>query len=188
MENYWETRYKSGGNSGSGSYGEYAEYKAATINELIAKYDIKTISDFGCGDGNQIGLFSGYDTYHGYDISEFIIGKNIVNFKNNYNMSFYYNIKDVPESDMCLSLDVTYHIVNENDFINYISELFGKSKKYVLIYSSDFDGSEFISDYVHHRKIGEWISKLQPDFELIETPTHPTIATKFFMYERKVTI
>ena len=38
MENFWDTRYKSGGNSGNGSYGESAEHKAAVINDYIKKF------------------------------------------------------------------------------------------------------------------------------------------------------
>lgn len=36
-KNYWENRYKSGGNSGAGSYSNLAEFKAEIINEFVAK-------------------------------------------------------------------------------------------------------------------------------------------------------
>lgn len=40
-DNYWETRYKSRGNSGSGSYGDEAKFKADYINDIIQKLQIK---------------------------------------------------------------------------------------------------------------------------------------------------
>ena len=40
---YWETRYKSGGNSGVGSYTKFAEFKASFVNLLIKKYNIESI-------------------------------------------------------------------------------------------------------------------------------------------------
>jgi len=128
MNNYWENRYKSGGNSGSSAYGEYAVYKASIVNSYVNELNIKTISDYGCGDGNQISLLSGFELYHGYDISDFIINKNIIKFKNINNMFFYKNINDLPESDLNISLDVLYHIVNMSDFIIYLTKLFNKSK------------------------------------------------------------
>ena len=51
---YWETRYKSGGNSGVGSYTKFAEFKASFVNLLIKKYNIESIIEFGVGDGNQL--------------------------------------------------------------------------------------------------------------------------------------
>ena len=33
---YWEERYRRGGNSGAGSYGKLAEFKAEVINDFVA--------------------------------------------------------------------------------------------------------------------------------------------------------
>jgi hypothetical protein len=57
MNNFWENRYRMGGNSGAGSYGEFAEHKANVINNYILKYNIKQYQIFGCGDGNQISFY-----------------------------------------------------------------------------------------------------------------------------------
>ena len=66
---YWENRYKSGGNSGAGSYGQLCEFKADVINTFVAKNNIMTVMEFGCGDGNQLS-YSNYPEYVGYDVSE----------------------------------------------------------------------------------------------------------------------
>ena len=88
MDNYWDNRYKTGGNSGLGSYGENAKYKANIINTYINKFRIKTICDFGCGDGNQISLFEGFDKYFGCDISLHALSICEEKFKNNGKMTF----------------------------------------------------------------------------------------------------
>jgi hypothetical protein len=38
---YWDKRYKTGGNSGTGSYNNIAEFKAKIVNDLLKKYEVK---------------------------------------------------------------------------------------------------------------------------------------------------
>ncbi len=65
---YWNGRYKAGGNSGIGSYGRLAEFKAEIINNFVADYEIHTVIEWGCGDGNQLSLAQ-YPQYIGFDVS-----------------------------------------------------------------------------------------------------------------------
>src|ERR1700690_3055812 len=65
---YWMERYKSGGNSGPGSYNKLAEFKAQVLNNFVVMNNIKTVIEYGCGDGNQLRL-SNYPSYLGFDIS-----------------------------------------------------------------------------------------------------------------------
>ena len=69
---YWEKRYVTGGNSGDGSYGYLAKYKAEIINNFIEKNSINAIIEFGTGDGNQIKHMN-YKNYIGFDVSNYII-------------------------------------------------------------------------------------------------------------------
>ena len=39
----------------------------------VREFNIKTISDFGCGDGNQLKSLKGFENYCGFDISSNII-------------------------------------------------------------------------------------------------------------------
>src|SRR5262245_61906539 len=66
---YWQDRYAAGGNSGVGSYGKFAEFKAEVINDFVAEKSIISVIEFGCGDGNQLKL-SRYQTYIGFDVSK----------------------------------------------------------------------------------------------------------------------
>jgi hypothetical protein len=65
---YWEERYKYGGNSGAGSYSENADYKASRINQVVKSFDVRTVLEFGCGDGNNLSLYK-FDHYLGLDVS-----------------------------------------------------------------------------------------------------------------------
>jgi SAM-dependent methyltransferase len=65
---YWENRYCQGGNSGAGSYGELAEFKAETLNKFVAENNIHSVIEFGCGDGNQL-MLANYPYYTCVDVS-----------------------------------------------------------------------------------------------------------------------
>src|SRR5262245_42492336 len=64
---YWQFRYKEGGSSGAGSYGRLAQFKSEVLNKLVAHQDVKTVVEFGCGDGNQL-LTARYPQYIGLDV------------------------------------------------------------------------------------------------------------------------
>ena len=44
--NFWEKRYLKNGNSGEGSYGRLAEYKAETLNEFVCRHKVKNVLEF----------------------------------------------------------------------------------------------------------------------------------------------
>ena len=53
---YWENRYVADGNSGPGSYGDLAIFKAKILNEFIGTKNVQSVIEFGCGDGHQLSL------------------------------------------------------------------------------------------------------------------------------------
>lgn len=65
---YWEERYRSGGDSGAGSYSRLAHFKADFLNEFVVANEIKSVIEFGSGDGAQLEL-ANYPTYIGVDVS-----------------------------------------------------------------------------------------------------------------------
>src|ERR1700689_4886366 len=65
---YWDSRYAGGGNSGDGSYGNLAKFKASVLNQFVAENRIASVVEFGCGDGNQVSLAE-YPRYVGIDVS-----------------------------------------------------------------------------------------------------------------------
>ncbi|MDR2602882.1 MAG: class I SAM-dependent methyltransferase [Spirochaetaceae bacterium] len=71
---YWEGRYAQGGNSGAGSRDKLAAFKAGIINSFVAERSIKTVMEFGCGDGGQL-LLADYPFYTGFDVSDTALEK-----------------------------------------------------------------------------------------------------------------
>lgn len=182
---YWKERYANGGNSGSGSYGENAKHKADVINDYIKKFNVKTISDFGCGDGNQISLLVGFDKYMGFDVSAHALYICHEKFKENKKMNFCSLMSDLPIADLCLSLDVLYHILDQSDYDNYMKTLFNKSNKYVLIFSSNHDDNNHNAQHIFHRKFTDWVEKNENIFELVESiDNYLLTSAKFFLYKK----
>lgn len=67
--NYWDNRYRGGGNSGAGSYGKLSQFKNKIISGFCKKNEIGHIIEFGSGDGNQASLLPNHIEYIGLDVS-----------------------------------------------------------------------------------------------------------------------
>ena len=65
---YWERNYARGGTSGPGSYNALAEAKAAFLNDFVRTRQVRSVIEFGCGDGHQLSL-ADYPAYIGLDVS-----------------------------------------------------------------------------------------------------------------------
>jgi len=165
---YWEDRYKNGDNSGLGSYGDEANFKSDYINNFIKNFDIKSINDFGCGDSNQISMFVGFKKYTAFDVSKTILDLCINKFKSDNRFTFVNNTNDMSLSDVTFSLDVTYHVVEDKYFDEYMHNLFRLTNKYVLIYSINSDNSSGFAEHLKNRKFVDWVNTNYPNFELID--------------------
>lgn len=157
-EQYWEDRYKSNKNSGAGSYGRLSVFKAEILNQFVITNAVETVIEFGCGDGNQL-LIADYPKYVGYDVSKKAVSICQKMFKNDTSKTFKLNNAFEPNNEnkanLVLSLDVIYHLVEDEVFNNYMNLLFSASNKYVAIYSSNYN--DHSADHVKSRKFTDWI-------------------------------
>ena len=183
---YWENRYLKNGNSGAGSYGLKAAYKATVINQFVEEKNIKKVIELGCGDGNQLKQFH-FHQYNGFDVSPTAIRKCEEIFKEDASKKFsLYEPGTIPTnfiSDLSLSLDVIYHLVEDEVFETYLKNLFSLSLKYVMIYAWDVE--EAARFHVRHRKFTKWISENISGFQLIDRISKDGFCD-FFIYERSV--
>ena len=195
---YWEKRYREGGNSGSGSYNRLAEFKAEVLNEFVASRKIESVIEFGCGDGNQLSLAK-YPAYVGLDVSKKALQICIERFKQDATKSFFLydsmvfcdNIK-LFRIDLAISLDVIYHLVEDDIFEKYMHDLFNTAKKYVIIYSSNFDKK--FTFYETDRNFTAWIEsnikgwkfvkKLDNRYPHDDADPDNTSRADFYFYER----
>jgi SAM-dependent methyltransferase len=157
---YWEKRYSAGGNSGVGSYALFAEFKAEVLNDFVATHAVRTVIELGCGDGNQLGLAK-YESYLGFDVSDAAVARCRERFGSDASKSFRpMSEYDGETADLTLSLDVIYHLVEDDVFERYLRTLFGASRRYVIIYSSDSDDNRgYEGTHVRHRKFTRWIQE-----------------------------
>ena len=157
--NYWQKRYLSGDNSGAGSYNRLAEFKAEVINGFVETNRIKTIVEWGCGDGNQL-TYANYPSYIGFDVAKEAIRICRVKFQNDDSKQFVWcgdeGFSTDVKAELVLSLDVIYHLIEDEVFDVYMRRLFNTSQKYVCIYSCD-DNDAVIGAHVKHRKFTKWI-------------------------------
>lgn len=166
---YWERRYATDGNSGGGSYGLFAEFKADVLNTFVDTHRVQSVIEFGCGDGNQLSL-ARYPTYFGLDVSSSAISRCKEIFKSDRHKSFRLTSEYSGETaDLALSLDVIYHLVEDNVFEHYMQMLFRASNRYVILYSSDSDDNrDCEGTHVRHRKFTKWVKENLPNWELVQ--------------------
>ncbi|MCL2029143.1 MAG: class I SAM-dependent methyltransferase [Deltaproteobacteria bacterium] len=171
---YWEKRYKEGGNSGAGSYGRLAAFKAEVINKFIVEREIGKVMEFGCGDGNQLSLLK-IKKYIGYDVSPTTIANLKRKFKDEARKKSFYLVSnyDGGRAELILSLDVIFHLVEDAVFEEYMTRLFKAGEKYVIIYSSDQEPQEVMAPHFRHRQFSKWVTQNCPTWKLIEEIKNP---------------
>lgn len=196
---YWNNRYKSGGNSGTGSYGHLAQFKADILNEFFEKHQIRKVIDYGCGDGYQLSLLK-MNKYVGYDVSREIIRRNRERFVEDSSKEFYeydeygkHLDENNKENDCALSMDVLFHLVEDEVYHKYMMRLFSTPNiKYVIIYSTNHEG--YRAEHVRDRQFDIFISTHFKTWKLcrfIHNPYHAIpypegSISNFYIYKRVV--
>lgn len=163
-ENYWIQRYNSGRNSGEGSYNELAEFKAEIINDFIKDNNVATIIEYGCGDGNQLRLAE-YPSFIGFDVSLKAIELCRDIFQHDKTKRFRLMSEYKGETaQLTLSLDVLFHLVEDEIYYSYMERLFNSSERFVIIYSSDFDEEQ--KHHERRRQFTKWVKANKPHWKL----------------------
>lgn len=184
-ESYWESRYREGRGSGRGSEGELGEWKAAFVNDFLRQHDLAiwNVIDWGCGDGQVLRQLELDDvTYVGVDVSPTIINRLSDEFPH---LTFRF-----PEqtgnflSELSLSMDVLFHFPDDDDYFSYLNRLFTSSTRYVLIYSTDYDGGQ-TARHVRRRNFTSDVHVHFPDWTpYVEWWRDGPDEASFFAYRR----
>jgi SAM-dependent methyltransferase len=175
-----------------GSYAELAEYKAQTLNRFVQAHGIKSVVEFGCGDGTQLTLYR-FPEYFGLDVSSTAVRRCRALFKDDLSKRFEVYTPDlpalrtVPIADLALSIDVLYHLVEESVLRSYLRDLFAAAGKFVIIYSTNFERLHN-TPHQRDRNFTSTVRTLLSDFELVETILNPykgeDTMSDFFVYRR----
>ena len=196
---YWKKRYAMGRDSGAGSYGRLARFKAEFVNQFVTEQDVDSVIEFGVGDGHQLSLAK-YPQYVGLDVSETAIACCRERFATDTSKTFvcyepcdFDTNKDAFQADLALSLDVIYHLVEDSVFESYMRQLFTSARRFVVIYSSN-RREPTVARHVRHREFTSWIDQHISGWQLKQHvpnkyPYDPrdkenSSFADFFVYER----
>jgi len=192
---YWEDRYRLGGNSGDGSYDRLAEFKAEFLNAFVATHGIASVMEFGVGDGNQLAL-AAYPSFVGVDVANTAIQQCRTRFAGDPAKAFFTTVEFEAHpvtAELSLSLDVIYHLVEDAVFDTYMRRLFASASRYVIVYASNFDAGAD-APHVRHRQFTPWVAGNAKQWRLAShTPNrYPpdandpanTSFADFFVFER----
>lgn len=169
---YWERRYRNNGTSGAGSYNRLAQFKADVIGDILCEYDVRSLIDFGVGDGNQLAqlklesLSDGGIEYIGVDVSPKALSMCRERFPSLRFMLDTDPALQTLKCDMVMSCDVIYHLIEDRVYAKYMTDMFRMATKYVLIYAYDFDLRH--ATHVRYRKFTTYIAAHFPDWKLIK--------------------
>ena len=163
---YWENRYKSGLTSGNGSYGFLAEYKAEVINNFIQDNNIHSLLEYGCGDGNQLSKIK-CKKILGVDVSKTAIEKCKILIPKGTFQTILGDLKNIEKTDLLLSLDVIYHLIDDEIYNNYIKNIIDYKSKFLIIYAANFEDDGTFAKHVKPRKFTE-NKELNSEYELIK--------------------
>ena len=173
-QDYWERRYTKGGDSGKGSYGEFAEFKADVLNRFIAANRIQSVIEFGCGDGNQISLVK-CPRYIGIDVSHSALDRCRARFSGDPTKTFVtLHEYDGQTAECALSLDVIFHLVEDDVFADYMRNLFSSASRFVILYTSNVEPDELalrnapMMKHVRHRYVTGYVAEHYPEWTLFE--------------------
>lgn len=153
-----------------------------------------SMTDFGCGDGNQLSLLE-CPVYVGLDVSKFALVRCMRLFASDssksfflYNPELFIDRKGIFRSELALSLDVIFHLVEDATYESYMDQLFDAAEKYVIVYSSNGSNSIGEPHYTRHRPFVNWVNEHKVNWELVASPEHPfsnMTKSSFFIFGRK---
>ena len=188
---YWERRYAVGGDSGSGSGGALAAYKARFLNDFVQKNGIQTVVEFGCGDGRQLQQ-AHYPAYTGLDIAPSAVQRCRELFAGDATKRFavYDPFQFDPalfQAELALSLEVIFHLTEQKVYEQHLRHLFACASRRVVIFAAD---EERPTPFPHFRPrhFTPDAARLAPAWKLVsrvENPMPQISVSQFFVFEKE---
>lgn len=181
---YWERRYARGGNSGAGSRGREADYKAERVSQILGRYRIRSLLDLGAGDGYVAArLLLGDCHYLGVEPSD--SARALARIAAPH-LEFVPSIpaRPAPGFDCCLSMDVVFHLLDDAQTAAYFAELFGWSDRYVLIYGTCAPSPRPTAPHVRHHDWRPFVPREFKPLPITIPPPRGTDFKTFYLLER----
>lgn len=187
---YWEQRYANGRSSGPGSTGEHARFKSDFVNGFVDEHDVETVLEFGCGDGAQLTLGE-YPSYVGLDVSESVIERCREKFDDDPTKRFRtydpfeFDDHEALRAELVLSMEVVFHLVEDDVFEKTFFDIFTAAERYVIIFSSNHE-EQVPEIHMRHRRFTDHVEEAFPAFECVEFVANPfeERVSDFYVFER----
>lgn len=152
---YWNNRYDRGGRSGPGSYGFVAHVKSEFLTSFVKKHAIKTMVEYGCGDGNNLCLTTEKNPnlkIIGVDISTTALDlcrrkmpEHVFVHKNDY-------VAAAEPVDLVVSLEVIFHLIEDEVYNDYMRSITSIGSEWLVILSPDQDERRQHAGAAHVKK------------------------------------
>ena len=193
---YWKRRYASGGNSGNGSYGALAEFKAQSLNSFIRDNRIESIVEYGSGDGNQLGLIK-IANYLGLDVSPDAIKRTSEMYTADPTKRFQVYDPDTfragsnEQAELSISMDVILHLTEDTRYGKYMENLLNSGTRYIGIFNTATDKQlEKMAPHNRYRDHRSWVEDGAAEFREVRVDMLPASIgypneTGFFYYTVK---
>ena len=130
------------------------------LNAFVARHGVRSAIELGCGDGNQLGLLR-LAEYTGVDVSATALAACRARYADDPTKRFVDPAGAAGlRAELALSLDVIYHLVEDEVYDAYLGSLFGAATRFVAIYSSDDEATEAVpGSHVRHRRFGDAVAE-----------------------------
>lgn len=186
---YWQRRYARGGNSGAGSSGLLALYKATFLNHFVKENGIQSVTELGCGDGLQLKL-AVYPVYAGLDIAAEAVARCQALFAGDGSKKFFhydpFHFEPAGfQADLAISLEVIFHLTEADVYQLYMQHLFALSRRWVVIFSSDeADKEPGVFPHFRQRKFSGDVPEGWVLRERVVNPHRERSVSDFFVFEK----
>ena len=144
------------------------------MNGIVRERDVKSVVELGVGDGNQASLLD-IPVYAGIDVVPLVVERARMRFADRAGWTFHEAGTLRPADkrfDMSMSLDVIYHLIEDEVFDAYMRDLTRFADRFMLIYASDHD-ADASAKHVRHRAYSRWLADHAPEWRLLTRYEHP---------------
>jgi hypothetical protein len=165
---YWRRRYWYGGNSGAGSRGHSAIRKAEFVTNFASNRGMRSITELGSGDGECASRIE-VPKYIGYDVSITAVNRARARCRGIPSHQFHlFADRAVEQGDLAISMDVTFHLVEDDIYDLHLRDLANYARAAVLIFSTDYDSPAV--GHVRHRMVSrDWMRRF-PEWTFTREP------------------
>lgn len=178
---YWEQRHAERRGhwraNGPGSRGRLLSYKVALVQALVDETRAHSLLDLGCGDA-QLGARVNVDHYLGVDVSPTAAeaARARLGMRGRGGTVEVLTLAQLPPAigmvDVAISMDVVFHLLEDEAYHDHLQRLFDVAKRAVGIYSTVTESPVF--GHVRHRAVERDVAALSwLDWECIHRGPPP---------------